>query len=165
MHHRNQHNNHAFTSFNALRPEGLVLRNRRNFIKASLAGISGLSLPNLLQAQNQTRPNKSVILLWMAGGPSHIDTWDPKPDRPANNRGPFATTATRIPGVRICEHLPLQAAMMDKFTLIRSVDCRGSNHEPNKVMQTGNREAASLQPARNILGCTSTVAQTRKAAN
>ena len=77
----------------------------------------------------------------MAGGPSHIDTWDPKPDRPLENRGPFGVTQTKLPGVVICEHLPKQAAMLDKFTLIRSVDAGKSNHEPNKVFQTANLDA------------------------
>ncbi len=78
----------------------------------------------------------------MTGGPSHIDTWDPKPDRPVENRGPFGTIATKLPGVRFCEHLPRMAALLDRFTLIRSVDARHSNHEPNMVFQTGNVEAA-----------------------
>jgi hypothetical protein len=86
--------------------------------------------------------HKSVILLWMTGGPSHIDMWDMKPDRPWINRGPFLPIRTAIPGEFICEHLPKQAAMLDRFTIIRSVDCRKSNHEPNKVLQTGHREAA-----------------------
>ena len=138
---------HAFASFQPRNREGLVLYNRRNMLKASMAGLAGLSLPGLLQqrasANNSNTPRrKSVILLWMAGGPSQIDTWDPKPDRPLINRGPFGTIPTRIPGVRICEHLPKQAAMLDKFTVIRSVDCRGSSHQPNQVMQTGNRQAA-----------------------
>jgi hypothetical protein len=77
----------------------------------------------------------------MAGGPSHIDTWDPKPDRPYVNRGPFRPVPTRLPGVLVCEHLPRQAAMLDKFTLIRSVDARHSNHEPNMVFQSGHLEA------------------------
>ena len=114
-----------------------------------MAGLAGLSLPQLLQRQalaakggQPTSKGKSVILLWMAGGPSHIDTWDPKPDRPFENRGPFGVIQTKLPGVQICEHLPKQAAMLDKFTIIRSVDPRKSNHEPNKVFQTGNRDAA-----------------------
>src|ERR1035438_2485719 len=113
---------HAFGSFNARRREGLMLHSRRNFLKASLAGIAGLSVPQLLHTQAQAsaqgralQTGKSVILLWMAGGPSHIDTWDMKPDRPLQNRGPFAPIATRIPGVCICEYLPRQAAMLDKF--------------------------------------------------
>jgi hypothetical protein len=117
-------------------------------LKASFSGIAGLSLPALLrgraQAADAGRPiqdGKSVILLWMTGGPSQIDTWDPKPDRPLQNRGPFDSIATKIPGVRICEHLPKQAAMLDRFTLIRSVDARFSNHEPNTVFQTANLDA------------------------
>lgn len=85
---------------------------------------------------------KSIILLWMTGGPSHIDTWDPKPERPIENRGPFRTISTRLPGVAICEHLPLQAAMLDRFTIIRSVDPSHSSHQPNQVMQTANLRAA-----------------------
>jgi hypothetical protein len=113
-------------------------------LKAGLAGIAGLSLTDVLRSRAQgaeTGAGKSVILLWMTGGPSHIDMWDMKPDRPRENRGPFMPIATAVPGIQICEHLPLQAAMMDKFTLIRSVDCQKSNHEPNMVMQTGNRDA------------------------
>ncbi len=139
---------HAFTNFNALEREGVTLLSRRNMLKASLAGIAGLSLPDLLRQRalaatsGRTTPNgKSVILLWMAGGPSHIDTWDPKPDRPLQNRGPFGTIPTRLPGVRFCEYLPRQAAMLDKFTIVRSVDAAGSNHEPNTVFQTGNIRA------------------------
>src|SRR6266851_519734 len=143
------HHRHAFASFNALEREGLAVVSRRNMLKAGLAGIAGLSLPSLLRNRalasktgQPVKSNKSVILLWMTGGPSHIDTWDPKPDRPLANRGPFSVIATKLPGMYICEHLPKQAAMLDKFTLIRSVDARNSNHEPNMVFQTGNLEAA-----------------------
>src|SRR4029077_19952583 len=134
---------HAFTAFRPLEREGLALVTRRNMLKASLAGLAGLSVPRLLQsrAEASAPSGKSVILLWMTGGPSHIDTWDVKPDRPLENRGPFGTIATRLPGIRVCEHLPKQAAMLDRLTLIRSVDCRGSNHEPNTVMQTAQLDA------------------------
>jgi hypothetical protein len=134
---------HAFAAFNPLTPEGLTLCTRRNLLKAGLAGLAGLSLPGLLRgrAEAAVPSRKSVILLWMTGGPSHIDTWDPKPDRPLENRGPFATIPTRLPGVRVCEYLPKMAAVLDRFTLIRSVDARGSNHEPNTVFQTANRDA------------------------
>ena len=141
---RGHSHQHAFGSFNARVPEGLTLLSRRNMLKAGLAGLAGLSLPDLLRIRAQaaeSRPRKSVILLWMAGGPSHIDTWDPKPGRPLQNRGPFGVRATRLPGTLLCEHLPRQAAMLDRFTLIRSVDCRNSNHEPNTVMQTANLDA------------------------
>ncbi len=138
---------HAFASFHPREREGLAICSRRNLLKASLAGLAGLSLPDLLHhrsfAAESGKPitGKSVILLWMAGGPSQIDTLDPKPNRPIENRGPFDSIATRLPGVRICEHLPKLAAMLDRFTIIRSVDPKTSNHEPNKVFQTGNLDA------------------------
>jgi hypothetical protein len=116
-------------------------------LKASVAGLGGLSLASLLEArraahgERRAPSQRSVILLWMAGGPSHIDTWDVKPDAPREIRGPFGTIPTKLPGVRLCEYLPKQAALLDRLTIIRSVDARGSNHEPNQVFQTGNREA------------------------
>lgn len=127
---------------------------RRNMVQASLSGVAGLSLPGLLKAraeasETNSHSHKSVILLWMAGGPSQIDTWDPKPKRPSENRGPFQTISTSVPGIHVSEHLPKQAAMMDRFTLIRSVDARGSDHSPGKVMQSGTRKAS---PRRNPQG-------------
>ena len=136
---------HAFADFQPRVREGLTICSRRNLLKVGLAGLAGLSLPEVLRQRAMAAPKrsspKSIILLWMAGGPSQIDTWDPKPDRPPENRGPFSTIPTQLPGVRVCEHLPKQAAMLDKFTIIRSVDARHSNHEPNKVFQTTNLEA------------------------
>jgi hypothetical protein len=138
---------HAFTSLHPLDREGLTLTSRRNLLKAGLAGLAGLTLPGLLRqraqgsAKRAAAAGKSVILLWMTGGPSQIDTWDPKPGRPPENRGPFGVIRTRLPSVLVCEHLPRQAAMLDRFTLIRSVDARHSNHEPNTVFQTGNLQA------------------------
>lgn len=138
---------HAFSTWNPRLPEGTAMVGRRGMLKASVAGLAGLSLPSLLRMRAEAaergaaKSPKSVILLWMAGGPSHIDTWDPKPDRPVENRGPFGVIGTKLPGVQICEFLPKQAAMMDKLTLLRSVDARHSNHEPNKVFQTANLEA------------------------
>ncbi len=135
---------HAFGFLNARTREGLTL-SRRNLLKAGLAGFGGLTLPALLEARTRGLTAhgspKSVILLWMAGGPSQIDTLDPKPNRPPENRGPFGVIQTRLPGVLVCEHLPKLAGLLDKFTIIRSVDCRDSNHEPNTVMQTANRLA------------------------
>ncbi|MGL4550262.1 MAG: DUF1501 domain-containing protein [Gemmataceae bacterium] len=140
---------HAFTSLNPLVREGLAVAGRRNFLKAGLAGMAGLTLPGLLKAGRTAGPGgKSVILLWMTGGPSHIDTWDPKPGRPAENRGPFGVIRTAVPGLIVCEHLPKQAARMDRFTLIRSVDARHSNHEPDHVFQTGDLTAAPRVNAR-----------------
>lgn len=145
---RPAHDSHGFANFYGREREGLTLVDRRGMLKAGLAGIAGLSLPELLRSRARAAESgqslaskKSVILLWMAGGPSHIDTLDPKPERPYQNRGPFGVTQTKLPGVLICEHLPKLAGMLDRFTVIRSVDPRHSSHEPNTVMQTGNNEA------------------------
>jgi hypothetical protein len=145
---RKHEHRHAFAGWNPRGREGLVVASRRSLLKASLAGIAGLSVPELLRRRagaagtgRAVSDRKAVILLWMAGGPSHIDTWDPKPDRPLMNRGPFGVIPTRLPGVLLCEHLPKQAAMLDRFTIIRSVDARFSNHEPNQVFQTANLDA------------------------
>ncbi len=146
---RAAHQQHAFGNYYGAEREGLVVASRRNMLKAGLAGVAGLGLGELLrteaaavQAGRAAPRAKSVILLWMAGGPSQIDTWDVKPDRPSQNRGPFSAIQTKLPGVLICEHLPKQASMLDKFTIIRSVDAKHSNHEPNSVFQTGNIAAA-----------------------
>src|SRR5438876_11112094 len=81
---------------------------RRWFLQTGLAGLAGLSLPDLLRCRaEQAKPGwarKAVILIWLSGGPSQLDTWDPKPDTPAEVRGPFGSIATRVPGVRISEH-------------------------------------------------------------
>lgn len=142
------HQGHPFGDFHGRTREGLTLVDRRGMLKAGIAGIAGLTLPDLLRMRSEAaqegrgmKSGKSVILLWMAGGPSHIDTFDPKPTRPYMNRGPFGVTQTKLPGVLVCEHLPKHAAMLDKFTIIRSVDARNSNHEPNTVFQTANLAA------------------------
>lgn len=144
----NGHPRHAFASLNARTREGLLVSSRRSVLKAGLAGMAGLSLGDVLRIRSQAaehgKPSpahKSVILLWMTGGPSHIDTWDVKPDMPPEVRGPFGTIRTALSGVRICEYLPKQAAMLDRMTIIRSVDARMSNHEPNQVFQTANLAA------------------------
>src|SRR5205809_7504796 len=147
MFHKRPHSHngeHAFSFLNGRAREGLTVFSRRSMLKASLAGLAGLTLPGLIQVRGEAvkngksiRSNKSLILLWMAGGPSHIDTWDVKPDMPTEVRGPFGAIPTKLPGVRICEYLPKCAAMLDKCTLIRSVDCRESNQQPNTVMDMG----------------------------
>jgi len=148
-HDQGQSHAHAFRNFHGTTREGLAVTDRRGMLKTGLAGVAGLSLPALLQMRAQAKQagrsvggHKSVILLWMCGGPSHIDTLDPKPNLPENKRGPFSTIPTTLPGVHVCEHLPKYAKLMDRLTLIRSLDARGSNHQPNQVMQTGNRAAA-----------------------
>lgn len=75
-------------------------------------------------------PARSCILVYLLGGPPHLDTFDPKPEAPAEVRGPFGVIATAAPGVRFCEHLPRLAAGLDRFSIVRSVSHRNSNHTP-----------------------------------
>lgn len=119
---------------------------RRWFLQAGLAGFGGLSMPQILNLQSRsahaaeeqpTREKKSVIVFWLSGGPSHIDMWDPKPEAPAEIRGPYSPISSKLPGVALCEHLPLQASIADKLSFLRAVDCRASNHTPI-TMQAGN---------------------------
>lgn len=88
-------------------------------------------------AGSTTGERKAVILFWLSGGPSHLDMWDPKPDAPSEIRGPYGVIPTRIPGVQFSEHLPLQASIANKLSILRSVDCTASNHTPI-TMQAGN---------------------------
>src|SRR4051812_2618055 len=93
---------------------------RRGFLQAGMLGLAGLSLPQLLHLEAQAAQGgrsvdrvKSVIILWMRGGPSQHDMWDPKPDAPVEIRGEFKTIATRVPGIQLTELLPLTAGLMD----------------------------------------------------
>jgi len=83
-------------------------------------------------ARLEPMPERSVILLLLVGGPSQHETWDPKPDAPAEVRGPFDSIATRCPGVWIAEHLPLMAARMDRLAIVRSV-----HHDAAPIHETG----------------------------
>src|SRR5438552_18744844 len=82
---------------------------RRGFLRLGALGFAGLALPDYLRARAATgegRPEGAVILIFLAGGPSHIETYDPKPDAPAEYRGPFGTVSTNIPGIRLSATLP-----------------------------------------------------------
>lgn len=127
---------------------------RRFFLQAGLGGLAGLSTAEILKLQAAsatpgTSPNKkSVILFWLSGGPSHIDMWDPKPDATEQIRGPFGSIQTSVPGIRISDLFPRQAAMMDKLSIIRSVDCSASNHTPI-TMQAGHPMARRTDDGRD----------------
>lgn len=125
---------------------------RRWFLQTGLAGFAGLALADVLRANSSpSRDPKSVILFWLSGGPSQIDTWDPKPDAPAEIRGPYRTIQSSVPGIQVCEHLPLQARLMDKLTILRAVDCSASNHTPI-TMQAGNPLARRTDDGRDGSG-------------
>src|SRR5262245_60442315 len=94
---------------------------RRAFLQVGASSVLGLSLAQLLrwQAEGSVVPHagtaRSVILLWLWGGPAHLDTWDPKPNAPLEFRGPFASIPTRVTGIRIGELFPQIAEQADKF--------------------------------------------------
>ena len=102
---------------------------RRDFLRLGVAGVfgCGLTLPRLLAATGKTN-DVSLIYLYLHGGLSTMDTWDPKPDAPAEFRGDFKTIATSVPGVQFGEHTPKLAQMLDKFSLIRSFRHHNSDH-------------------------------------
>jgi len=137
--HDAHHRHGASRTFLAPPSDRLRIGSRRWFLQTGLAGLAGLTLADAcrLRAASPSRDPRSVILFWLSGGPSQLDTWDPKPEAPQEIRGPYSTIPTSLPGVRVCEHLPLQARLMHKLTLIRSVDCTASNHTPI-TMQAGN---------------------------
>lgn len=104
---------------------------RRNFLKVGALGLGGLSLPQLLQAESVSgirQSHKAVIMIFLPGGPSHQDIFDLKMDAPREIRGEFRPIPTNVPGVEICEHLPLLAKQADKYTLIRSMVGAEDNH-------------------------------------
>src|SRR5437870_2566629 len=98
---------------------------RREFLRVGLAGLGSLTLPGLFRLRAEAtdtqnaRERTAVILVWLPGGPSHLETYDPKPLAPAEYRGPFSTIATKIPGTAICELLPRHAQIADRFTILR----------------------------------------------
>jgi hypothetical protein len=106
---------------------------RRAFLKAGVLGTAGLCLADLLQLETraiaaQTSRQPSVIILWMRGGPSHLDTWDTKPDAPTEYRGEFGVIPTNVPGVQLCELLPMSARVMDKWSIVRSLHHEDAGH-------------------------------------
>ena len=97
---------------------------RRSFLQLGGLTLGGLSLPNVLRAEAQsgvTCSHKSVIMIFLSGGPPHQDMVDLKPDAPVDVRGEFNPIRTNVPGLDICEHLPKLATMMDRFAVIRSL--------------------------------------------
>src|SRR5947207_6709197 len=104
---------------------------RRNFIKVGALGLGGLALPQLLRAEATSgarKSGKSVIMIYLPGGPPHVDTFDLKPDAPSEIHGEFRPLRSNVPGVEICEHLPRLARIADKLAIVRSISDAIDDH-------------------------------------
>lgn len=131
-----------------------MVLSRREMLRAGAQAGLGLSLPGLLRARiaaaaspdgakAQPAAIKACILLFWYGGPSHIDTFDMKPEGPVDTRGEFRPIATSAPGVQICEHLPRMARVMDRVTLLRGM------HHANRLHDSASIEALTGRPSPN----------------
>jgi hypothetical protein len=123
---------------------------RRGFLRIGGLAVGGVALPEILRAEDHSdkgRSHKSVIMVFLPGGPSHIDLFDLKPDAPIEIRGEFKPAATNVSGISICEHLPRLAAMMDKFALVRSIVGGPDDHACHMCL-TGHSRLGS-QPLGN----------------
>src|SRR5216684_8054375 len=125
---------------------------RRQFLCLGGLSVFGLSLSGFFKLQRlaadagkSPRSNVNCILLWMQGGPSHVDTFDPKPEAPSEIRGEFGTIPTTLPGVHLVEHLPLLARQTDKFSIIRGHNPQNGSHGvADHLMMTGHKFNPSL---------------------
>jgi uncharacterized protein (DUF1501 family) len=122
---------------------------RREFLRAGLAGAAALSLPDLFRLRAaagaaQPRERTAVIIVWLAGGASHLETYDPKPLSGSEYKGLYDPIATRIPGLQICELLPRHALAADKFTILRSLVHTGFCH------QQGSQQMLTGHPVREL---------------
>lgn len=124
---------------------------RRDCLQLGLGGILGAGLVDMLRLRSEAalanRRQTSCILVWLDGGPSHYETFDPKPTAPVEIRGEFQPIATKIPGVHFSEHLPRLASIADKIAVVRSIQHNQGNHGAgNHYMMTG-------APTRIPVGC------------
>src|SRR5437667_8007722 len=106
---------------------------RRAFLQAGASTVLGLSLADMFRLQAMggapmAGSARSVLLLWLWGGPAHLDTWDPKPDAPIEYRGPFTPIATKVAGVRVAELFPQVAELADQFSILRSLHTASNDH-------------------------------------
>src|SRR5262249_24353952 len=121
---------------------------RRTFLRAGIAAPLALGAMGRGPAPAAEAPKaRSLLLVWLGGGPSHLDLFDAQPGAPAEYRGPFTTIATRLPGCRFTELLPKLAARAHTFSLIRSnVNFHGGHREAGSIALTGAAAATEVYP-------------------
>jgi hypothetical protein len=124
---------------------------RRHFLQAGLAGFAGLSLPGMLRLRAEhpvgvKSSSTAVIMVWLPGGVSQLDTYDPKPDASSEYRGPFRTIPTKLPGVHFTELLPRQAALADKITTLRSMTQTAPGHPAGTLQLLSGDMATQDKP-------------------
>ena len=127
---------------------------RRSFLQIGGLALGGLSLPNLLRAEEiagNSQRHKSVIMVFLPGGPSHQDIWDLKPQAPVEIRGEFQPIQTVLPGVQICEYLPRLAQRLDQFAIIRSL-VGAKNEHASELCYSGLGYRDSLARHQPALG-------------
>src|SRR5690606_30698378 len=122
----------------------------RDFLHAGAISSLGLTLPGFLAASEgqDNRRDVNCIMLFLVGGPSHIDTWDPKPNAPEEVRGPYRPIRTNVPGSQISEIFPRMARHADKYSLIRSVyhTATAVHDTGHQMMQTGRLFSGGIEP-------------------
>ena len=123
---------------------------RRDLLKVGTLSVGGLTLSGYdrLAAAGQVAPGRAerAIFIELPGGPSHIDTFDPKPNAPDTHRGSFNPISTNVPGIQISEHLPKMAACMDKFTILRGVSHTLAAHRLGReYVNTGSKPIPALE--------------------
>jgi uncharacterized protein (DUF1501 family) len=126
---------------------------RRQFLRVGLAGFGSLSLPGMLRlraraASTPARPKTALIVVWLQGGASHLESFDPKPEAPSEYRGPYQPIATRVPGLQFCELFPRLAQVADRFTVLRSLVHTGFCHDdgPQQIFTGHPKQGRRLKP-------------------
>src|SRR5262245_30412417 len=148
---------------------------RRSFLRVGALGVAGLSMSDVFRHRamaaangnaKQSDPDTSVIFIWLPGGPPHMETYDMKPDAPADYRGDFRPIDTNVKGIQVCELLPRHAKIADKYTLVRSVAHEFADHGGgHKRFLTGRHPASPVDFVNDAPMVGSIVAKMRERRN
>ena len=140
------------------------LTSRRLFLRTSLATAGALSLPSLLEQRataaataGRAPKDTAVILLWLAGGPSHMDMYDMKPEAPVEYRGFYRPIRTNVSGIDICELMPRQAKLMDRLSILRSMHIGTSEHPLGTAWMATGYEGPTLQNEKPVHPCAGSI--------